>query len=142
MTTPDELLGLAPHEQDARSTRRHSSGTRCPPPPNSRRRRCIRSCIVMRRKRCRDRYSTSRRLSSSPTFTAPGVVLCLGCHRKKCRFERPVAERHKTGTDPVKPLDTCRCRRLRHIYQGFSNSVRLPTRTESSQRAPPKESRR
>ena len=25
---------------------------------------------------------------------------------QKCRFERPLAERRKTGTDPVKPLDT------------------------------------
>ena len=33
-------------------------------------------------------------------------VLCPGYHRKKCRFERPLAERRKTGTDPVKPLDT------------------------------------
>ena len=34
---------------------------------------------------------------------------------QKCRFERPHAERRKTGTDPVKPLDTFRCRRLRHV---------------------------
>ena len=25
---------------------------------------------------------------------------------QKCRFERPLAERRKTGIDPVKPLDT------------------------------------
>lgn len=29
-----------------------------------------------------------------------------GYHRKKCRFERPLADKRKTGTDPVKPLDT------------------------------------
>ena len=34
-------------------------------------------------------------------FFAPGTT-----HRKKCRFERPLAERRKTGTGPVKPLDT------------------------------------
>ena len=34
------------------------------------------------------------------TFFAPGH------HRKKCRFERPLAERRKTGTDHMKPLDT------------------------------------
>ena len=33
-------------------------------------------------------------------------VLCPGYHRKKCRFERSLAERRKTGIDPVKPLDT------------------------------------
>ena len=53
---------------------------------------------------------------------------------QKCRFERPLAERRKTGTDPVKPLDTFRFRRLRHIYQGFSNTVCLRTRTESPRR--------
>lgn len=34
---------------------------------------------------------------------------------QKCRFERPLAERRKAGTDPVKPLDTFRCRRFRHV---------------------------
>ncbi len=34
---------------------------------------------------------------------------------QKCRFERPLAERRKTGTDPVKPLTPFRCRRLRHL---------------------------
>ena len=29
-----------------------------------------------------------------------------GYHRKKCRFERPLADKRKTGTDPEKPLDT------------------------------------
>lgn len=33
-------------------------------------------------------------------------ILCPGYHRKKCRFERPLAERRTTGTDPVKSLDT------------------------------------
>jgi hypothetical protein len=54
---------------------------------------------------------------------------------QKCRFERPLAERRKTGTDPVKPLDTVRCRRLRHIYQGVSSTVFRRARMESSRRA-------
>ncbi len=54
---------------------------------------------------------------------------------QKCRFERPLAERRKTGTDSVKPLDTFRCRRLRHIYQGVSNTVCLRARMESPRRA-------
>ena len=36
---------------------------------------------------------------------------------QKCRFERPLAERRKTGTDSVKPLDTFRCRRLRRVRE-------------------------
>ncbi len=53
---------------------------------------------------------------------------------QKCRFERPLAERRKTGTDLVKPLDTFRLRRFRHIYRGFSNTVCPRTRTESPRR--------
>lgn len=41
---------------------------------------------------------------------------------QKCRFERPLAERRKTGTDALEPPDTFRCRRLRHgnDQAGFS----------------------
>ena len=43
---------------------------------------------------------------------------------QKCRFERPLAERRKTGTDPVKPLVTFRCRRLRHVRGGYGGCIR------------------
>jgi len=52
---------------------------------------------------------SAARNNSATVFVAEAVgaeVLCPGYHRKKCRFERPLAERRKTGTDPVKPLDT------------------------------------
>ncbi len=39
---------------------------------------------------------------------------------QKCRFERPLAERRKTGTDPAKPLDTV------VGAGGFVNSGRRP----------------
>ena len=53
---------------------------------------------------------------------------------QKCRFERPLAERRKTGTDPVKPLDAFRCRRLRHVRTISGNAALklLPLRDHSA----------
>jgi len=57
-------------------------------------------------------------------FNAAAVgaeVPCPGYHRKKCLLKRPPAERRRTGTDPVTPLDShCRCRQLRHIRWSIS----------------------
>jgi hypothetical protein len=55
---------------------------------------------------------------------------------QKCRFERPLAERRKTGTDLVRPLDTFRCRRLRHLSLLGASFFQPPhpTRTALRQR--------